>query len=165
MPERGSRISLNYGRAIETLRRERGMTREALAAAAGVSASYLSEVERGFKRPSTDVIAKLAAAFGMLPSRLLEYVESLALAPPPVAAPSGVGGGPQGREALASRIERPTPVAARGTRDQAISALLAAAEQLSDEDLAVLLGLAQRLLGKGRVGDGHAEEADRHRRS
>src|SRR3990172_6665505 len=45
--------------------------------ASGVSYSYLSEVERGLKRPSTDVLARLATALNMLPSDLLRYVEEV----------------------------------------------------------------------------------------
>src|SRR5262245_62050250 len=66
---------LDYRRAITQLREQRRMSREALAEAAGISASYLYEVERGLKRPSTDVLAKLAMALGMLPSQMLEYIE------------------------------------------------------------------------------------------
>ncbi|MCX8071773.1 MAG: helix-turn-helix domain-containing protein [Candidatus Binatia bacterium] len=68
---------LDYATAIKRLREERGMTRQDLALKSGVSYSYLSEVERGAKRPSGDVLAKLAAAMGMLPSDLLRRVEEL----------------------------------------------------------------------------------------
>lgn len=149
MPEKEPRPSLNYGRAIETLRRERGMTHEALAAASGVSASYLSEVERGFKRPSTDVLAKLAQAFGMRPSRLLKYVESLEVAPPPAPRiePSRIT---QERPALGSRSERPRPAATPIPRSQAIRTLAALADQLNDDDLGVVLELARHLLEKSK---------------
>jgi transcriptional regulator with XRE-family HTH domain len=67
---------LDYGAALRRLRRERAVGLNDLAARAGVSASYLSEVERGFKRPSTDVLARLAVAFGLAPSELLAYIEA-----------------------------------------------------------------------------------------
>lgn len=86
---RRARTHLNYGEAIERQRRERGMTREALAEASGVSASYLSEVERGFKRPSTDVLARVAEALGQSPSGMLAYVEVLSEALP-AAMPAGM---------------------------------------------------------------------------
>lgn len=76
MTGRAERRRLDYAGAIERLRRDQGMTREALAEASGVSASFLSEVERGLKRPSTDVLAKVAEALGMAPSELLAYVEA-----------------------------------------------------------------------------------------
>lgn len=66
---------LDYGKAIERQRERRGLSREDLARASGVSYSYLSEVERGLKRPSTDVLVKLATALEMLPSDLLRQIE------------------------------------------------------------------------------------------
>lgn len=68
---------LDYGKTIERLREERGLSREDLAQTSGVSYSYLSEVERGLKRPSTDVLVKIATALGMLPSDLLRRVENV----------------------------------------------------------------------------------------
>src|SRR5258706_10629699 len=47
---------------IRVWRSHRGMTREALAAAAGVAPSYLSEIEACRKPGSFKAIAKLAAA-------------------------------------------------------------------------------------------------------
>jgi DNA-binding XRE family transcriptional regulator len=47
---------------IRVWRAHRGMTREALAAAAGVAPSYLSEIETRRKPGSFNAIAKLAAA-------------------------------------------------------------------------------------------------------
>ena len=38
----------------------------------GVSSSYLSSIERGERRPGRNVIAKLAAAYGVDPAPLLE---------------------------------------------------------------------------------------------
>jgi DNA-binding XRE family transcriptional regulator len=47
---------------IRVWRAHRGLTREALAAAAGVSPSYLTEIETGRKPGSFEAIAKIAAA-------------------------------------------------------------------------------------------------------
>ncbi len=47
---------------IRVWRGHRGLTREALAARADVSGSYLSEIETGRKRGSFEAIARLAAA-------------------------------------------------------------------------------------------------------
>ncbi|MBV9017397.1 MAG: helix-turn-helix transcriptional regulator [Alphaproteobacteria bacterium] len=47
---------------IRVWRAHRGLTREALAAAAGVSPSYLTEIETRRKPGSFDAIAKIAAA-------------------------------------------------------------------------------------------------------
>lgn len=77
-----ARAYLDYGRAIRRLRRERGLTRDALAAESGVSPSYLYELERGYKRPSTDVLASLAEALGLPPSEMLAYIEVMSEALP-----------------------------------------------------------------------------------
>jgi DNA-binding XRE family transcriptional regulator len=47
---------------IRVWRAHRGLTREALAAAAGVSPSYLTEIETGRKPGSFEAIAKIAVA-------------------------------------------------------------------------------------------------------
>ena len=85
--------SLDYARAIETLRVRRGLTRHELAYASGVSYSYLCEIERGTKRPSADVLAKLAEAFGMKPSELVRFIEEYSR--PPGEAPAGYGTAPR----------------------------------------------------------------------
>lgn len=58
------------------------MTRDALATESGVSPSYLYEVERGYKRPSTDVLASVAEALGRSPSEMLAYIEVMSEALP-----------------------------------------------------------------------------------
>jgi DNA-binding XRE family transcriptional regulator len=50
---------------IRVWRAHRGMTREALAAAAGVAPNYLGEIETGRKPGSFAEIAALAAALGV----------------------------------------------------------------------------------------------------
>ena len=47
---------------IRVWRKHRGLTRAALAAAAGIAPSYVTEIETRKKRGSFDAIAKLAAA-------------------------------------------------------------------------------------------------------
>jgi len=48
------------GNPLRVLRRLRGMTQDELAAAAGLSQSYLSEIEAGRKRGTTDTLKTLA---------------------------------------------------------------------------------------------------------
>ena len=52
------------GRRLRTLRAERGETLAETAERAGISPQYLSEVERGRKEPSSEMIAALAGALG-----------------------------------------------------------------------------------------------------
>jgi transcriptional regulator with XRE-family HTH domain len=53
------------------------MTIRKLAELSGVSTGYISEVERGEKKPTIEVLCKLAVALGVKPEELYtyEYVE------------------------------------------------------------------------------------------
>ncbi len=77
MGENPKETGLEYGTPLRRLRDDLGVTLTDLAERAGISPSYLSELERGLKRPSTDVLARLAEALGMSPSTLLAYIESM----------------------------------------------------------------------------------------
>lgn len=120
---------------------------KALAESSGISPSYLSEVERGLKRPSTDVIAKISRAMGMRASEFLERVESTH---PTVARSVGPMESPRARGRMAG-AEFPIPLAALEAeaaptrREELLRALIAVAEQMEEDDLAMLAGLAERL--------------------
>jgi len=60
------------GEQIRALREERGYTLQDLAKRAGLSLSYLSEIERGSKRPSLKTIEKLAAALNVSKTQLIK---------------------------------------------------------------------------------------------
>lgn len=60
------------GEQIRALREERGYTLQDLARRANLSLSYLSEIERGSKRPSLKTIDKLAAALNVAKTQLIE---------------------------------------------------------------------------------------------
>lgn len=68
-----SSISLksNAAHNIKSLRLKRKMSQDALATKAGISTSYVSEIERGNRSPPLDTIEKLAMALGVPPQRLL----------------------------------------------------------------------------------------------
>jgi transcriptional regulator with XRE-family HTH domain len=59
-------------RNIRRLRAERGISQEALADLAGLHRTYIGSIERCERNISIDNIAKLAAAFGITASKLLE---------------------------------------------------------------------------------------------
>lgn len=151
------RPRLDYGRAIETLRASKNLTREEVARLAGISYSYLSEIERGLKRPSSDIVARIARAFGMKGSAFLQYVEELSAPLPedlkPVAAvqlplkrnrPLPLFSGDQ---ALPLRRGEGAGAAERG--DLAINELLVIARRLPAADRQALLQLARHLLHRG----------------
>ena len=48
------------GRQIQLLRNSRRMTQETLASAAGISPSYLRQIEKGKANPSVDIIQRIA---------------------------------------------------------------------------------------------------------
>lgn len=57
-----SRISrqARIGKAVKAVRTNQGLTQEDLAAKADLHPTYISDVERGVRNPSWDVIARLA---------------------------------------------------------------------------------------------------------
>lgn len=61
---------LALGGAIRHLRRERELSQEALAFAAGVHPKHVSEIERANKDPRTATVARLADALGVTVAQL-----------------------------------------------------------------------------------------------
>jgi transcriptional regulator with XRE-family HTH domain len=76
------------GRRLRALRLERGEKLVDTASRAGVSPQYLSEVERGLKDPSSEMIAAMA---GALDVTLIDLAEQVIGDLRPVTAPRGVG--------------------------------------------------------------------------
>ena len=62
------------GRRLRVLRQEQRETLAETAARAGISPQYLSEIERGRKEPSSEMIAALAGALGTTLIDLTEHV-------------------------------------------------------------------------------------------
>lgn len=60
------------GRNVRVLRIAADLSQEELAFRAGMKRSYLSDLERGTRNPSVRALGRIAAALGVLPSRLLE---------------------------------------------------------------------------------------------
>lgn len=65
------------GRAIKVERTARGMDRRALAERSRISYPYLSEIENGSKRPSSQAVFAIADALGIGPSELMGLAEQL----------------------------------------------------------------------------------------
>jgi DNA-binding XRE family transcriptional regulator len=63
------------GRRLRVLRQEQRETLSETASRAGISPQYLSEVERGRKEPSSEMIAALAGALG---TTLIDLTEQVA---------------------------------------------------------------------------------------
>lgn len=65
-------METNIGSRIKALRRRRNMTLAAVAEAAGLSPSYLSQVERGRSTPSLSTLSNIATALGVNLRELFE---------------------------------------------------------------------------------------------
>ena len=63
------------GNVFRRLRRERGITLRELAELAQVSVPYLSEIERGRKEPSSEILAAICRALDLELSDLLSEVQ------------------------------------------------------------------------------------------
>jgi transcriptional regulator with XRE-family HTH domain len=83
------------GGLLRRIRHSRGERLADTAARAGVSPQYLSEVERGLKEPSSEMIAAISGALGVT---LLELTATVALELRTTAAAAG----PRGTYALAA---------------------------------------------------------------
>ncbi len=68
-----------FARNLRRLRRERGLTQEALSGSSGLMQSYLSEVEAGKRNISLDAMAAIAAAIVIPLARLFEEAEGSAV--------------------------------------------------------------------------------------
>jgi transcriptional regulator with XRE-family HTH domain len=76
-----TRVRDLIGASLRRRRQAQGRTLREVAQAAGVSLTYLSEVERGLKEASSEVLAAVCAALGVVLSDLLfEVAEALARA-------------------------------------------------------------------------------------
>lgn len=58
------------GQNVRRLRIEKGLTQEQLAFEAEIDLTYLGDIERGKRNPSVLVLARLAAAVGVVPAKL-----------------------------------------------------------------------------------------------
>lgn len=66
-----SPVSESLGKVICRLRHEQGLSQEAFADQAGLHRTYVSQLERGLKSPTIDVLTKLATALGLRASDIL----------------------------------------------------------------------------------------------
>lgn len=65
------RAWISFGQEVQRLREDSGLTRAALARAAGIDASYLGDIKAGSARPSHEICLRIAISLGAdLPLRL-----------------------------------------------------------------------------------------------
>lgn len=63
------------GRVVRELRQARGLTLEALADAAGMNVTYLSDIERGRSNPTIGKLGDLAVIFDVRVSEMIAAAE------------------------------------------------------------------------------------------
>jgi len=138
------------GHAVKVERTARGIGRKDLAARAGLSYPYLSEIENGSKRASSKALIAIARALDLAPSDLLRLAEGWAGSAPRVAEePAGMY---QRARVVASPVMGPPERRSwfhgasqtRDTRSQQLNDLMTLLEQLSDDDLARVRDLVER---------------------
>jgi transcriptional regulator with XRE-family HTH domain len=64
-----------FGRNIRTARESQSISREVAAERAGITASYLGEVERGEKWPTLGIIRSIARGLNVAPVKFFEFEE------------------------------------------------------------------------------------------
>ncbi|NNC40219.1 MAG: helix-turn-helix domain-containing protein [Acidimicrobiia bacterium] len=141
------RYSAALGRAIKLLRTEQGVERKELADRAGISYSYLAEIENGNKPPSSSVLVVLAEALGLRPHQIHAAADNLSerrdgqttLLAAQKRTPDLDFSEPMSvMRAAPAGFDRPPD------RQREIVELL---DQLTDKDLELVLDLARRLRG------------------
>lgn len=56
---------MNIGKAVVTLRKQKGFNQKRFCEEIGITQSYLSQIENDNKKPSTDVLVDIANAIGV----------------------------------------------------------------------------------------------------
>lgn len=69
---RGMDIQNRLARNLRMLRAEKQWTQEYVSLEAGLTQTYISDLERGRRNPSIGVLEKLATVFNVPPARLLD---------------------------------------------------------------------------------------------
>jgi transcriptional regulator with XRE-family HTH domain len=74
-PASAGEFTRSLGHTIKVLRVYQGQTRQELGERAGISYSYVAQIENGRTSPSSPVLLRLAEALGMSASDLLAFAE------------------------------------------------------------------------------------------
>ena len=66
------RLGQAFGINVRRLRKERGLSQEALAHEVDLAVTYVGQIERGLRNPTLDVVEEFARVFGVDPLDLLQ---------------------------------------------------------------------------------------------
>jgi len=72
-----------FGRVLQQLRKDKGLSQEALGFESGYHRTYISLLERGKKSPSLKTIFQIATALHVEPSEIVERLQELCTDVPP----------------------------------------------------------------------------------
>ena len=72
-------LQINFGLAVQQLRKEQNMSQEQLALAADIDRRYMSDVENGKRNVSLDIMERLAAALNIPVSTLVRKAEEIGI--------------------------------------------------------------------------------------
>ena len=138
------RYSEALGRAIKLLRTEQGVERKELADRAGISYSYLAEIENGNKPPSSSVLVVLAEALGLRPHQIHAAADNLTERRDGQTTLLARESGAQPRRVDMAMMAAPSMSRSPSDPRRELAELAA---DLSAEDLVLVLDLARRLRG------------------
>ena len=65
-----------FGRILQEVRKQRGLSQEKLAFESGYHPTYISQLERGVKGPSLRTVLNLAAVLDVTAAQMVERVEA-----------------------------------------------------------------------------------------
>ena len=74
--EQDQELAAEFGRRVRAARLEAGFTQEVLAERAGLHATYISNLERGYSAPTLGVIVRVAEGLGIDPGTIVENIHS-----------------------------------------------------------------------------------------
>ena len=134
------------GRAIRVVRTEQGLERKELARLSGLSYPYLSEIEQGKKRPSSESLQAIATALHLRQSELIERAErSYARDHATAETVLGLRRARSSKRAPYGRVYRLSPTASASVSGEELQELASRAAQLGADDFHRVLDLVRRL--------------------
>lgn len=70
-------LQINFGLAVQQLRKQHGLSQERLALEADIDRRYMSDIENGKRNISLDIAERIAAALGIEVSNLICHAENV----------------------------------------------------------------------------------------
>lgn len=70
-------LQINFGKAIQIIRKQHQLSQEQLALSAGIDRRYMSDIENGKRNISLDIIERLAGSLNVSISDLIRHAERM----------------------------------------------------------------------------------------